>query len=205
MDKYYDAAFRKAEKIHETGTAEVRKALESVFPRLREQKDVRIKKAVIRHFKLCTPQSSSFSGFDKKTIIEWLEKCVTAPEEKPEEKPADNLRTTVCGNDYLCIKGFWDGRRCTYTKGSVYHCPRDGYLYDDGGICWSCGDEDWFREHMTEFTETGKTQPSGQWKPSETQLNVLGRVILDGRLEKSDEDVLYALLKDLKMLNLNEQ
>ena len=54
--------------------------------------------------------------------------------------------TTQVGKDYKCLKNYKKGS-CSYTKGKIYHCGRDGYLNDDYDASWSCIEE-WFKEYL---------------------------------------------------------
>lgn len=65
-----------------------------------------------------------------------------------EEESSTPKVTTVCGKDYICIKGYKDGK-CEYSEGYVYHCGRDGYLNDNYGNGWSCSPE-WYDGHVRE-------------------------------------------------------
>ena len=85
----------------------------------------------------------------KEQVVEWLKKLVEdIAKQRGVEIPKKEMATTVCGKDYKCIKDYKIGN-CSYTKGKVYHSMRDGYLNDDNGISWSCG-EGWFKDYIKE-------------------------------------------------------
>ena len=75
--KRYDEALEELRGLLEGIREEKCKILEeditSIFPELKESEDEKIRKAIIKHFKIGT-EYTFFSGFSKSEIINWLEK-----------------------------------------------------------------------------------------------------------------------------------
>ena len=69
----YDEALKVLHKYDGANIMFSQSLKEEMFPELKESKDERIRKAIIKHFKVGT-EYTSFSGFSKSEIINYLEK-----------------------------------------------------------------------------------------------------------------------------------
>ena len=151
----YEEALEKARKFFESNASpEQKSCLQNIFPELAESEDERIRKAIIKHFKVGT-EYVSFSGFSKSEVINWLEK-------QGEQKPSDEVEPIEWSgkinsrNVKGVLKEMLDKKLKSadkvgpkfkvgdfivnyYCRGRVVELTEDAYLLDtEQGIPFSC-------------------------------------------------------------------
>lgn len=84
MDKYKEALER-ARIAYKDENRHLKAALERIFPELKESKDERIRKALIKSFEIHDLRALIIPGFSAKDIIAWLEKQGESTDINPSE------------------------------------------------------------------------------------------------------------------------
>jgi hypothetical protein len=95
----YKKALEKAKELHETSNPEIKLSLEKVFPELKESKNERIRKDLIRAFKSLNTLEV-WNGINRKDILNWLE-SQTSPEWTEEDECT--LKGILDDNKSMCM------------------------------------------------------------------------------------------------------
>lgn len=104
-EKKYKEALERANKLYEQGT--ITESLGYVFPELKESKDERIRKGIIRNLEYLEDRAEGFVKDELKERIAWLEKQgeqkPTLPKWKYKKDNIPLLKDSLILNKYGCV------------------------------------------------------------------------------------------------------